>query len=467
MTAFEDFDRLVTSWLEADGAADVRPEVVDTALTSAGIVSQRHGVRAWLVGANRWPVDGRRLTFTALPPTARVATILLVLALTLTVIVAAIAGAIRSDPTKLLSGRNGAIAYTVSDIQARPYSHFHLANADGTDDHEVAQGACPTFSRNGSLLSYWSGSAETRELVIANADGSSPKVVPFVKGRSAIAGLSPDFSQVAWLKQVDPNTRQDAEVWVTPVSGGPGIRIAPKSDIPGESYSDPLWSPDGRHVAFGAMTSVDSPGGSNSGSYRSSIYVADVGGSRVRRLSARPGWDTIQLSWSPDSRYLAYDGTPDGSPLPSLGDDTADIASLYPPLDIFVIGADGTGERNLTNTNLATERGPEWSPDGSHLAYHGPFVDGDQGWPIATVRMADGVAVGQAVIGPVTAEFLWSPDGTSLLLSDSRETSNGAQIQTFDSQIRSIDAELEEAPVALLSNHLNLIACLSWQRLEP
>ena len=502
MNATQDFDRLVASWLETDGPADVRTDVVDAALGAAGRTGQRRGLRAWLIGPGAWPVYGRRLSFSGASPIIRIATLTVVVALLLGILAVAVAGALRSDPTKILTGQTGVLAYSVMDMPSRPYNHVHLVKADGTDDREVAQGSCPVFSTDGSLVAFWSGWAETRQLMIANADFSNSRVVPdrgktevealppdfvpFTRGNTWIAALSPDFAQVAWLKAVGTNeigTQSNQifvhinEVWVSPVSGAPGIRVAPKSDIPNERYSDLLWSPDGRRLAFSGMSTVVDPTGSNSGEYRSSIYVVDADGSNLHRLSARPGWDTVQLSWSPDGRYLAYDGTPDGSPVPALSQANS-ATGLYPPLDIYVIRADGSGELNLTNTTSATERGPKWSPDGSRLAYYGQDVAGDPGWPIMTIGMADGVPTGQAVWGPVSGDFVWSPDGARLLLLDSQDTSastgvvleqdlpQGNQPQTFASQIRSIDAEFREAPVTLLADG-HLISCVTWMRPQP
>ena len=486
MTATQDFDRLVASWLETDGPADVRTDVVAAALGTARSAPQRRGLRAWLVGPGTWPVSGRRLSFGSASPTIRIATLTAVLALLLGILAVAIAGALRSDPTKILSSRTVVLAYTVVDMGPNGASHLHVVNADGTGDREIAQVGCPVVSTDGAHLSYWTGRRETRELVVANADLSVPRVVPVVRGSTANAALTPDFTQVAWLKAVGTNEIgtqsnqifvQINEVWVSPVSGGPGIRVAPKSDIPNEKYSDLLWSPDGRRLAFSGMSPVVDPSGSNSGEYRSSIYVVDADGVNLRRLSARPGWDTVQLSWSPDGEYLAYDGTPDGSPAPALTQADSPTG-LYPPLDIFVIGADGSGELNLTNTTSATERGPKWSPDGSRLAYYGQAVVGDPGLPIMAVGMADGLPTGQAVRGPVSHEFVWSPDSARLLLLDSQETSpsagvvleqdlpQGNQPQTFDSQIRSVGAEFHEAPVTLLADN-HLISCVTWIPPQP
>jgi Tol biopolymer transport system component len=44
------------------------------------------------------------------------------------------------------------------------------------------------------------------------------------------------------------------------------------------------------------------------------------------------------------------------------------MTGTYPVRDVFVIGADGAGERNLANTP-ASESHLAWSSDGTALAY--------------------------------------------------------------------------------------------------
>jgi|GEM_PF-3244572 len=50
MTSSTDFDRLITSWLETAGPADIDREAVDAALWTARQRQQRRGLVAWLVG---------------------------------------------------------------------------------------------------------------------------------------------------------------------------------------------------------------------------------------------------------------------------------------------------------------------------------------------------------------------------------------------------------------------------------
>lgn len=76
MTASTDFDRLVASWLEGAGPADVSAEVVQNAFATARGVAQRRGPRAWLLGPAAWPAARRRFGFTVLRPTARIAILL-------------------------------------------------------------------------------------------------------------------------------------------------------------------------------------------------------------------------------------------------------------------------------------------------------------------------------------------------------------------------------------------------------
>ena len=202
---------------------------------------------------------------------------------------------------------------------------------------------------DGTVLAYQSGHTlgTADELNIAGPDGWAPRVVPEIDASEY--ALSPDGTQVAWFKPLTPITDPSYngsmgsrnEVRVSPISGGPGTLIAPQATGPHEFYQFPVWSPDGRSIAFAGSTVVFQ--GDNSACYRSAIYVVGADGSNLRRLTARAGTDFIGISWSPDSRYVAYVGLPDGSPSPSISPGGGPQDSFYPPLDVFVIAADGTG----------------------------------------------------------------------------------------------------------------------------
>ena len=101
-------------------------------------------------------------------------------------------------------GRNGVIAYALSDMAERPYNHLHIVNSDGTNDHEIAQGAAATYSFDGQTLTYFTGwgAGENLELLQANGDGSEPRVISGYQQTGF--HVSPDGSQVV-MRDPRPN----------------------------------------------------------------------------------------------------------------------------------------------------------------------------------------------------------------------------------------------------------------------
>jgi Tol biopolymer transport system component len=70
---------------------------------------------------------------------------------------------------------------------------------------------------------------------------------------------------------------------------------------------DPAWSPDGSQIAFATDAKTGFPNGSTT-----AIYIADVDGSHVRRLTAIGEHDALP-AWSPDGRRIAFFSDRDGN----------------------------------------------------------------------------------------------------------------------------------------------------------
>ena len=388
------------------------------------------------------------------------------LALLLAAILAAVVGGFLRNETPPLPGRNGAIVLSVS-------SNNHQAatvatGPDGTGQHPIQAGRCPMHSRDGSALAWLSYDGSAADLVVASPDGSRPRTMRLVDSadQSVSYALSPDGAQVAWFRPV-PRGPGDTplpdasaatqgsgvELWVAPVDGGQGVAIASTSATPDESLESPLWSPDGRLIAFVSFVTDDASGAQ----LRTGIDIVAANGSDRRRLTTRPGLVGDGMSWSPDGRYLAYIGAANSSNAarPSGGSPSLDGVQQ----DLFVVAADGTGDRNLTETP-AIEHDPEWSPDGGFLAFE---TSAEGVADRLTILRIDGTAqIGVPTLGPESDWFVWSPDGRELLWQELL----ALESETFRTTLHSIDREFRQ-PSSTLQVVDGLIVCPpSWQRLD-
>jgi Tol biopolymer transport system component len=189
--------------------------------------------------------------------------------------------------------------------------------------------------------------------------------------------------------------------------------------------SAPLWSPDGRWLAFVSAT-PNSP---------VNLWVAPAsgrGGSpcQLTRLGAR------SLGWAPDSRALycqtyrsgragyyaaGLNGAPEQAVLSFLGER---VTTVVPSADgrrvafvrrgdsgrdLWIADWDGRNEHRLTEK--LPVRTPAWNPDGARLAFD---VGGVYGEATYVVDAAGGEP--RLVFGGVGSFPSWSPDGKQLVV---------------------------------------------------
>ena len=236
---------------------------------------------------------------------------------------------------------------------------------------------------------------EARELVVANADGSEPRVVAraiFLRSYEPTFRWSPDASRIVYQTPADVGDE-------SPRSSLRLVGVASGRDIPlAEERLGffPAWSPDGTEIAFAAY--VGEP--DESGQQEDDLFVMDSDGNNLRLLASRPGVDMAPV-WSPDGKHVAWWGVEPGEQdtllfmvnvdsgevtalgkgaYPAWSPDGKHIAFMYqeepppgvmplqPDVEIYLIDID-TGERtNLTN-NPGGDLWPTWSPDGTEIAF--------------------------------------------------------------------------------------------------
>jgi WD40 repeat protein len=178
-------------------------------------------------------------------------------------------------------------------------------------------------------------------------------------------------------------------------------------------FSQIAWSPDGTRIAF-----VDPVVG------RRGIYVANPDGSDARRLTngVNDGWP----SWSPDGMRIAFSST-----RYDLSIETCEPgADVQCPTDVYTVDADGEDITRLAADPVADYQ-PEWSPDGSRIA----FVRAFNGTATAIYAMdADGTDVRPVSSHRGGSDFSpsWSPDGTQVVFAAVRNEDWGIYVVNAD-----------------------------------
>jgi dipeptidyl aminopeptidase/acylaminoacyl peptidase len=125
------------------------------------------------------------------------------------------------------------------------------------------------------------------------------------------------------------------------------------------------------------------------------LWIVEADGSHRRRLTDSGAGIDYSPTWSPDGKRIAFRTTRGASP-PGVD-----------PSNIFIINTDGSGERQLTPPRGAAAGGlfPAWSPDGSSIAY-------SNGAGINLIR-PDGRR--RRPLGVPGECSVWSPDGSKLM----------------------------------------------------
>ena len=454
MTADRTFDRELASWLASEAPMTAPADLHDTAIERAGRSRQRP---SWLVAMRGGGFDPASAVGR---PALRGATLLVALALLVVVMAAAVvAAALLSAPAP--RGGNGPIVYTFQGTNRKPGGTYITAQGGTVGAAITPGGGCPTFSADGTVMVAATDDGGVHLTVTEPGTGAST-TIPVERldfswhPHFGSYAVSSDGSRIAWLKALGPiEDPRPAELWVTRVADGFARRLLAAPDEPGVRLGVPAWSPDSRSLAVASYVTGDQ-------GHRSAIDVIDVETSDVRRLTTRPATNEPGLSWSPDGRSIAYAGLPDGVAVPPSvsGDPSTD-----PRHDIFVVGADGTGERNTTNSP-AHDQLPAWAPDGERLAYLSSS-DGETD-RLTTLAMDGATPAGPPVAGPAFEFVVWSPDGTRLLWADAVHTpATTRQPTTNITTLRSIDRDFVGPSTTLATFDGSLSCAPAWQRVDP
>jgi Tol biopolymer transport system component len=215
----------------------------------------------------------------------------------------------------------------------------YTINRDGTDVQRLTFNdlfeRTPKWSPDGKRIAFSAVAPDGNwDVYVVNADGTGLRRLTTDPGRDDYPAWTSDGSSIVY----DHGLLACPCALHTINSDGSNDRVI---DVgPGNSFGADV-SPNGASLAF-----ANDRGGSFA------IYVAPVGGGVARPVTAGSVGGDFQPRWSPDGRRILF-----------LRDVGAGDNDLY------VVNADGSGLRQLTNTPSRLEAGAAWSPGGSEIVF--------------------------------------------------------------------------------------------------
>ena len=281
--------------------------------------------------------------------------------------------------------------------------------------------------------------------------------------------ISPDGEWIAYVVSTTDTKadRSSSDIWMVSYDGKVTRQI---TFTPDQGESNPRWSPDGKYLSF-----VSSRPGPNRGSQ---VWVIDLKGGEARQLTEIKG--RLQgYEWAPDSKRMAMvigdpdpeADTPEANRTPKpividryrfkqdvqgyLRSDRKSYIYLY---DI------GSKRLDRLTKGKHDEGNPQWSPDGSKIAFTSNKAPDPDRAPFVRIYVADAKPFStEKQITPDESRGSggprWSPDGKLIAYMETDENKYGAYDMNYLTVVASDGSAAPFRPSAVegldrgVSNH--------------
>jgi Tol biopolymer transport system component len=207
-------------------------------------------------------------------------------------------------------------------------TRIHVLAVDGEGVRRLTGGNdfSPRWSPDGSTIAF---TRHGRGLYTVTANATRLRRL---QARASGPAWSPDGSLIAYFSGIRPST-----IYLIRPDGSGRTRLAEQQ---GDGVGALAWSPHSRRIAYAAHRP-----------HRGwDIYVVATDGSGRQRLTENRG-DEVFPVWSPDGAAIAFERSDVSSPTDNTG-----------TYDIYLVNADGTGTRRLTDCRCVSGGGLSWQP---------------------------------------------------------------------------------------------------------
>ena len=257
---------------------------------------------------------------------------------------------------------------------------------------------------------------------------------------------SPDGMHVAYsVQSSDRPARPYSRLWMMSLASRKSWRIG------GDSASGPVWSPDGRLVAFSGREGE-----------KSGLMIAAPDGSGLTFIAPIEGTNHPlpssgdRFAWSPDGRQIAFISATPGPEADANGDPMVITRYLYKPtaaegltrfndnrrLHIFIADLTTKQVRQLTTGNYY-EHSVDWSPRGDEILFvsnRGPDPDRFFNYDVFAARVTDGTV--RRLSNTKSAEYRpkWSPDASRIAFQGTTRDLTSSETTMEDTHVWVMDA---------------------------
>jgi TolB protein len=293
------------------------------------------------------------------------------------------------------------------------------------------------FSFDGKKLSFQSkrGERQCDQIYTMNIDGSDVKMVSTGFGRTTCSYYLKNGREIIYA-----STHLGAKECPPPVdfSKGYAWAVYPAYDIfkanadgsnlrqltktPGYD-AEATVSPDGKKIVFTSLRDGDLD-----------LYSMDTNGKNVKRLTNELGYDGGAF-YSPDNKEIVYRAFHPKTPedIKFYKDKLAQNLIVPTIFELWVMNADGTNKRQVTNLNAASFA-PFFMPDGKRIIFCTNYFATDKqkrNFDLAIINK-DGTGLERVTYNESFDGFpMFSPDGKKLVFASNRNDAKPGDTNVF------------------------------------
>jgi TolB protein len=331
------------------------------------------------------------------------------------IFVVVVAGAEPADAA--FPGKNGKIAYSKFNVR-QDFPAILTINPDGSEPARLGPGYAPSWSADGAKVVFekFSGDGEEEfnsDIYVMNADGSGVEQVTSGAAYDHSPAFFPSGDKIAFIRD---SRRHGTDIFTINLDGTGRTNLTDSPTFFEESLAvSPEISPGEVKIAYSRY------------SWSSDIFVMNSDGTDTQRLTRTGRVDEFEPEWSPDGKKIAFTSyrfnfvemgdAEEGkafepATIESEAAASEEAVEEEEEVEVSVMNADGTDRKDLTRSP-AYDTSPAFSPNGTRIAFtRGTFSRRSEESDIF-VMQADGTRVRQ--VTDTSRAFEWGPDWQPLV----------------------------------------------------